>query len=399
MGYDLDSFIDPSGTNSIKWEFMSLFAPNATEKAIPMWVADMDFPCAEPILAALHRRVDRQIFGYSTHRTAEYFRAVCGWYQHRFNWYVNSTDLVYSPGVVPALSYLIHILTEPGDGVIIQRPVYAPFSSVIEKQGRTLVNNPLVNRGGYYVMDFDDLERKAKEPGTKLMLLCSPHNPVGRVWKGDELKKLGQICLENDLLIISDEIHCDLVRKGIKHTPLVTLFPEHKNKIITATAPSKTFNIAGMHLSNIIIHDRKIREKWLEYVSGQLRLSAPDPLAIVAAQAAYCLGEEWLEEVLAYLDNNISFLESYLQEHLPEARCTPLEGTYLAWVDLRAYGYTQEELKEKILEEAQVLIEEGTIFGEEGKGFIRINIACPINILKEGLKRIAGVLNPKGKEA
>ncbi len=393
MVYDLHKFVDRMGTNSIKWEFMNMLAPEADEETIPMWVADMDFPCAEPILEALHQRVDRQIFGYSTYRTPEFFRSVCGWYQHRFNWYVNSEDIVYSPGVVPALAYLIDILTEPGDGVIVQRPVYAPFSGVINSRGRTLVNNALINRGGCYEMDFDDLEQKAKEPGTKLMLLCSPHNPVGRVWKEDELKRLGRICLQNDLLIISDEIHCDLLRKGSKHTPLAVLFPEHKKQIITATAASKTFNLAGMHLSNIIIHDAEIRKKWRRYVAGTLRIMTPDPLSIVAVQAAYYLGEDWLEEVIAYLDDNVLFLEKFLKEHLPGAKFTPPEGTYLAWIDLSAYGHTQEELKRMIIVDARVLIEEGTIFGEEGAGFIRINVACPRNILNEALERISHVLN------
>jgi len=391
MVYDLHKFVDRTGTNSIKWEFMKIFDPEVAEGTIPMWVADMDFPCADPILKALHRRVERRIFGYSTYRTAEYFRAVCGWYQHRFNWYVNSADIVYSPGVVPALAYLLDILTKPGDGVIIQRPVYAPFSDVIKSRGRSIVNNALINRSGYYEMDFADLEKKAADPNVKVMLFCSPHNPVGRVWKEGELRRLGQICLRNNLIIISDEIHYDLVRRGTKHIPLVTLFPDRKKRIITATAPSKTFNLAGMHLSNIIIHDAGIRQKWRKYVSGQLRITTPDPLSIVATQAAYYLGEDWLEEVIAYLDANLLFLETFFKKHLPKAKYTPLEGTYLAWIDFGAYGYTREELK-KLFREAKVLVEEGTIFGDEGAGFVRINVACPLAILKEGLERIVGAI-------
>lgn len=241
-------------------------------------------------------------------------------------------------------------------------------------------------------MDFDDLEQKAKNDQAKLILLCSPHNPVGRVWREDELRKFGEICLKNGLFIVSDEIHYDLVRKGIKHTPLVTLFPQHKKRIITATSASKTFNLAGMHLSNIIIHDAKIRKKWREYVVGQLRISTPDPLSIAATQAAFYLGEDWLEEVILYLDANLFFLENFIKEHLPKAKYTRPEGTYLAWIDLRAYGYPPEELKRILTVDAKVLVEEGTIFGEEGAGFIRVNVACPRDILKEGLERMANVL-------
>jgi cystathionine beta-lyase len=389
MTYDLNQLIDRKGTNSIKWEFMHKMYPDADADAIPMWVADMDFPCAAPILEALRRRVDRQIFGYSTHQTEEYFRAVCGWYQNRFHWRVDPEEIVYSPGVVPAIGYLIEILTEPGDGVMIQRPVYYPFTNMIHSHRRTVVNNPLINRNGHYEMDFADLERKVGEPGVKVMILCSPHNPVGRVWKEAELVRMGEICLDNGITIISDEIHYDILRKGIRHIPLATLFP--RRGIITATAPSKTFNLAGMQLSNIVIHDAAIRERWNAYVCGQLGLSAPNPLSIVAAQAAYEHGGEWLAEILDYLDENIRFMQEFVQRRLPRAGFTPPEGTYLVWLDLSAYG-AQEELNRLLIKEAKVLAEDGTIFGEEGRGFFRMNVACPRDLLRTALERIAAVL-------
>ena len=392
MDYDFNQVVNRTNTNSVKWEFMHLFEPKATPDTIPLWVADMDFPCAEPIIKALHKRIDRKIFGYSTQNTGEYWRAVCGWYQHRFNWYVNSSDIVFSPGVVPAIGYLLEILTEPGDGILIQRPVYYPFTSKINAHNRIIINNPLRYQNGMYTMDFDDLAQKAADPKTKVMIFCSPHNPVGRVWHQDELKRLGQICLENDLIIVSDEIHFDLVRRGVTHTPLVTLFPEQKNRIITATAPSKTFNLAGLQLSNIIIHDKAIRARWDKFVRERLSINGPNALSIVAAQAAYTEGEEWLEEVLDYLDGNIRFMRTFLQKYLPQVVFPPLEGTYLAWLDFRAYGFSQKDLVKKIVHDAKVLIEDGTMFGEEGSGFMRVNVACPRSILEEALRRTANVL-------
>jgi len=401
LTYDFNVFVDRNNTNSAKWEFMQLMDPEATDSTLPLWVADMDFPCAKPILDALHERVDRQIFGYSAHNTGEYYRAVCGWYQHRFNWYVNSSDLVYSPGVVPAIGYLIEILTQPGDGIIIQRPVYYPFTNMINSHSRKIVNNPLVNHNGYYEMDFEDLENKAKNPNTKMLIFCSPHNPVGRVWKEEELKRLGQICLDNGLIIVSDEIHYDLVKRGLKHIPLVTLFPEHKNRIISCTAPSKTFNLAGMQLSNIVIHDEEIRNKWNEYVVGQLGIFMPNSFSIVAAQAAYTYGEDWLEQVIDYVDGNKHFVQEFLKEHLPKAKYSVPEGTYLLWVDLSDYGHTQEQLEKVIHRDSKVLTDMGVLFGEEGKGFIRLNAACTRAILKEALERIAGAVNKlkKGDKA
>ena len=393
MGLDLNKVVNRKKTHSVKWEYMHVMDPAIAEDTIPFWVADMDFPCAEPILTALHNRVDHQIFGYSSHDTVEFFQAVRGWYQKRFNWDVNKEDIVYSPGVVPAIGFLLDLLTKPGEGVIIQRPVYHPFTNLIESRNRVVVNNPLRCEDGIYTMDFEDLEQKARNPMTKIMILCSPHNPVGRVWRKEELITLGQICLENNVIIISDEIHYDLVRKGIQHIPLETLFPEQRNRIITTTAPSKTFNLAGMQLSNIIIRDNEIRESWALYVKGQLGIMGPTPLSIVATQSAYSEGEEWLEQVLDYLDENIEFMQTFIEQHLPKARCSPTEGTYLAWIDFSAYGYTQDELNKKIVREAKVLPQDGTLFGEEGEGFLRFNVACPRDILHKGLKRVATVLN------
>ncbi|EEG78663.1 MalY/PatB family protein [Dethiobacter alkaliphilus] len=393
MHYDFDKIIDRTHTNSVKWEFMQVMESEVTADTLPFWVADMDFPCAEPILTALHNRTEQKVFGYSSHDTPEFFQAVCGWYQNRFNWNVDPAHLAYSPGVVPAIGFILDLLTKPGEGVIIQRPVYHPFTNIIESRSRVVVNNPLINQDGDYRIDYADLEKKAQNPDTKVMILCSPHNPVGRVWQKDELLRLGKICLQNNVFIISDEIHCDLLRRGIRHTPLETLFPREQHRIITTTAPSKTFNLAGMQFSNIIIRDDELREAWALYVKGRLAIMGPTPLSIAATQAAYSQGEEWLEQVLDYLDENISFMQSYLAEHLPKARFSPPEGTYLAWVDFSSYGYTHEALYKKLVCQAQVLPQSGTVFGSEGMGFMRFNIACPRSVLREGLKRVAAVLN------
>lgn len=395
MAYDLNEFVDRNGTDSVKWEFMQLIDPDAGPNTLPFWVADMDFPCAEPVLDALHRRVDRKIFGYSAHYSAEYYRAVCGWYQHRFGWFVNSSDLVYSPGVVPAVAFLIETLTKPGDGVIIQRPVYYPFSNMISSHRRTIVNNALIEKDGRYEINFADLKAKAKDPRNKMMIFCSPHNPVGRVWTEDELCKVGRICLDNGVLLLSDEIHYDIVRRGIRHIPIETLFPnkEEKARIITATAPSKTFNLAGMQISNIIIHDPEIRKQWQAYVVDQLGLSMPNAMAITATEAAYAEGEDWLENVNDYIDGNLAYMKDFYAKRLPKARFTPPEGTYLTWADFRAYGKTDKELLSIMGKDAQVLVESGSMFGEEGSGFVRMNVACTRKTLEEGLERMAVAIN------
>lgn len=388
MKYDLDRIVDRKGTNSAKWEFGTILNPKVDADTLPLWVADMDFACAKPIQDAIKKRVDREIFGYSAHYTGEYYRAVCAWMQRRFNWYVHSGDIFISPGVVPAVSNLIKCFSKEGDGIIIQRPVYYPFTTSIEKNKRVVVNNALINNNGYYTMDFDDLEEKAKDPNNKMMVLCSPHNPVGRVWKEEELKRVGDICLENDVILVSDEIHYDIVRKDEKHTVLETLFPG-EDRIITCTAPSKSFNLAGMHTSHIIIKNEEYKERWNEVV-GMGMLS---PLSIWAVQAAFDESEDWLNQVNDYIDGNMKYIKEFLDKHLPKAKYVPAQGTYLAWIDFEAYGIGGEELDKLMVEDAKVLLDGGSMFGPEGKYFQRINVACPRSILHECLVRIANTMN------
>lgn len=387
MKYDFDRLIDKNGINSVKWEFMQLLEKDVNEDTLPFWIADMDFMCPPPLLEAIKDRVDRLLLGYSMADEA-YFDAVCCWLKNRLHWQVEAGDIFITPGVVSALIDLIVCLTRTGDGIIIQRPVYYPFSLIIPKTGRTLVNNALVNRAGYYEIDWQDLENKAKDPANRMLLFCSPHNPVGRVWSEKELMRVVKICLDNEIILVSDEIHFDLLRKGISHTPVAKLFPK-EDTIITCTAPTKTFNAAGLQISNIIIRNKMFQKKWSAHTGPEL----VSPLSVAGVKAAYNEGEEWLEQLLVYLDENFAFLERYLKKYLPKARFIIPEGTYLAWIDFSRYGYDDKQLGRILLNKANVLLESGTMFGPEGSGFQRMNIACPRTVLEQGLKRMSAALH------
>ncbi len=386
--YNFDQIIDRNGTFSLKWENVAQALPGASADALPLWVADMDFPCAEPILLALHQRVDRQIFGYSVHQSASYYEAVLGWFKRRFDWTLEPQNLFYSPGVVPAIGFLIDILSEPGDGIIIQPPVYYPFSNKILDYDRTVVTNPLHEENGYYTMDYADLAEKLSQPANKGLILCSPHNPVGRVWQPEELRQVVDLCQQYDKWIISDEIHCDIIRQNQKHTPLEKLCPDAKDRIFTCTAPSKTFNLAGLQLSNIVINDPAIQKAWHEKVETRIGLHGPNVFAITAAIAAYNEGEAWLEQVNQYIDANVAFVEQFLSSYLPKVRTSLCQGTYLMWLDFRAYGLSADELEQRMLNVAKVALDEGKMFGIQGQGFERVNVACPRAILTDCLKRM-----------
>lgn len=392
MKYDFDEIIDRHGTDCQKWDRLEKVYPGCPDDAIAMWVADMDFACAPCIVEALRKRVDERIYGYSCARNPEYYRIVAQWMKDRHGWEVDVDDIVFSPGVVPAIGYLINILTQPGDGVIVQGPVYFPFLYMIEGNGRTIANNPLVLDGSRYVIDFEDLEEKLRDDRNKLLLFCSPHNPVGRVWTKDELSRVAELCEKYGKLIISDEIHFDLVRKGVTHTVLETVRPAYKEKIITCTAPSKTFNLAGLQNSNIVIHDQAILAKWQHFLKHVAHTDGHNFFGAAANAAAYREGGPWLDQLNDYLDGNITFLTSYMSEHMTRAKVIPCEGTYLVWVDLSGYGLAQEELDKLLVEKAGVLLDSGTMFGEAGRGFQRFNVACPRAVLAQALERIERVL-------
>lgn len=392
MNINLDRIVDRKGTNCEKWDHLEQYFPHMRDDSLPLWVADMDFACAKPIQDALHTRIDQEIYGYTHPKSEAYEQAVVHWFERRFDWHIDSNNLYYSPGVVPALAYLIHILSSEGEGIIIQEPVYHPFKRTIKAHNRIPINNALVNHHGTYYIDFEDLEMKMKDSNNRGLILCSPHNPVGRVWHEDELNKIVDLANQYDKWIISDEIHCDIVRKGYHHIPLAKLRPNALDRIIVCTAPTKSFNLAGIKNSNIIIHNPEYQALWKQEIIGKFCISEPNGFAHVATIAAYNECEDWLAEVNAYIDENIAYAYRILQKELPKAVVTPCEGTYLLWIDVRAYCEDPKQLELKMQKEAGVLLDEGYIFGEAGAGFERINMACPRSIVKEALDRMIAVL-------
>jgi len=389
--YDFDTLVSRENTNSVKWDCIPAGDDSVKDKLLPLWIADMDFVCAAPIVEAMRRRVDRRIFGYSMPYTDEYLEAVTGWFRRRAGWDIDRESVVVAPGIVPALGILLRSLTNEGDGIIIQTPVYYPFGQKIANNGRRVVTSSLINSDGFYAMDFDDLEEKAKDPKSTMMILCNPHNPVGRVWTPEELSAVAEICLKHDVLLVSDDIHCDLVRETSRYTPVGTLNDDER--IITCTAASKTFNLAGLQTSNIIMKDKRQRELWRREAQDRCGLYGCNPMGIVAPQAAYSEGGPWLDQVNAYISANLEFVGEFVAEHLPKARYWFPEGTYFAWLDLREYGHTAEQLEELMIYRAHVALDEGYIFGEEGQGFERINVACPRSILRDCLERMERALS------
>lgn len=390
MKYHFDELINRKNTGCVKWD--KAF-PECDKEILPLWVADMDFPCADAIQQALETKVKEQIYGYHTGFTPAYRNAVCHWFAKRFDWNIDPDTIFYAGGVVPAIAYLLEIMSEEGDGIVISTPVYYPFRKKIEATKRVVVENPLINEHGYYRIDFDDLEEKMARKDVKGMILCSPHNPVGRIWSKEELLNVVSIAKKYDKWIISDEIHCDLVQKDYKHTPLLKLAPEEKDRIVVCTAPSKSFNLAGLQNSNIIICNKEWQKQWTSYVIERLSLSGPNSFAIAATMAAYTESdsETWLQDVNTYVDDNDAFATNYIQEHLPEAIVSPRQGTYLLWVDVRAYCEDEKDLEEKMIKEGLIL-DEGYLFGEAGKGFERINLACPRSIVEACVKRLCEAL-------
>jgi len=385
--YNFDEIIDRHGTDCLKYDFAVRRGRPAD--VLPMWVADMDFRVPDCIQEALTQRVNHGIYGY-TDMGDEYNEAVCSWFEKRHGWRPDPEWIVKTPGVVTALALAVRALTEPGDAVLIQQPVYYPFSGVIEANGRRVISSDLVLAGecGPYATDFDDFERKIEENGIHLFILCSPHNPVGRVWKKDELRQIADICERHDVKVVSDEIHCDLLLGDSVHTPFVTVSDYARDNSIVCTAPSKTFNIAGLQASNIFIPNEEIREKFKAEMScfGYGGLSV---MAFAAAKAAYEGGMEWHIQVMEYIENNLDWLRNYLTENLPEIKLIEPEGTYLIWLDCRELGMNAEELEDFMLNKAKLWLDEGAIFGRAGAGFERINIACPRSTLEEAMDRLA----------
>ncbi len=383
--FGFDRIIDRRGTFSYKHD--GLKKVFGREDVLPMWVADMDFAVPPAVLEALRRRVDHPVYGY-TFRPDEYYESIIRWIGRRHGWQVERSWILYTPGIVPALNMAVQAFTEPGDGVILQSPVYHPFFHAVELNGRRLVNNPLREEGGRYTFDFDDLARKARE--AKLLLLSSPHNPVGRSWSEDELRRLGEICLEHDVLIVSDEIHADLTMPGRRHVPLASLSPELAARTITCMAPSKTFNLAGLSTSSVIIPDERVRERFRQVIES-LHLAGGNLFGITASIAAYTGGEEWLDALLEYLAGNMETARRYVEE-MEGVSMSPVEATYLVWLDFRATGMDAGRLRRFMLEEAHVGGNDGTMYGPGGEGFVRLNLATPRSIVEEAFDRIQKAL-------
>ena len=388
MAFDFDKVIDRRGTNCLKYDFA--VERGRKEDILPLWVADMDFQTAPGIQERLRAAVDHGIFGYSDGK-ADYFAAVSSWYREKFGWETKEEWLIKTPGVVFALAAAVRAFTEKGDRVLIQQPVYYPFSEVIRDNGRVLINSPLKQVNGRYEMDFEDMERKITENQVKLFLLCNPHNPVGRVWTEEELKKAGELCVKHGVLVVSDEIHSDFTYPGVAHHVFAGLSPEFARISVTCTAPSKTFNIAGLQVSNIFIPDPELRARFQKAVDA-VGYSQVNLLGLLACQAAYETGEEWLSAVKEYIYGNLCFLREYLKENLPEIRLVEPEGTYLVWLDFGALGLTEEQRQELIEEKAGLWLDSGAMFGPDGEGFERVNIACPRETLQKALDQLAAAV-------
>lgn len=380
MKYDFDEPVPRKGTNSYKWDTVK------DEDVLPMWVADMDFRTAPAIVGALQKRVEHGIFGYTKVPPA-YYEAVVNWFRRRHAWLIEKEWIVYTTGVVPAISAIVKALTVPGDRVLVQTPVYNCFFSSIRNNGCEAVANPLIYANGTYRIDYDDLERKAADPKVKLLLLCNPHNPVGRVWTRQELRRIGEICIRNRVLVVADEIHCELVFSGHVYIPFASISEDFREHSVTCISPSKAFNLAGLQIANIVAADTDVRMK-IDKAININEVCDVNPFGVEALIAAYNRGEDWLEELKHYLSVNYNYLRAYFDEYLPEFPVVMLEGTYLVWVDCRGVGLSSREITDILLEKEKVRVNPGSLYGEAGEGFIRLNIACPREKLIEGLNRL-----------
>ena len=386
MKFDFDKEVNRKDTDSYKWDSLDM------ENVVPLWVADMDFKTAPCIIDALKMRVEHGVFGY-TRVPDRYYQATIDWFSRRHSWKFKAGDIIYTSGVVPAISAIIKALTEPGDKVIIQTPVYNCFFSSIRNNGCVASENELLYDGTSYHIDFDDLEKRAADPKAKVLLLCNPHNPSGRVWNYNELMHIYDICKKYGVTVVSDEIHCELVYPPFVYIPFCSLSDEVAECSVACVSPSKSFNIAGLQIANIVCRNEEMRKK-IDKAININEVCDVNPFGVIATISAYTEGEPWLEELIDYLQRNYEFLVNFFQVELPDFPIVRLEGTYLVWVDCKKTGLSSAELEEKLIREGGVWLNPGSMYGEAGEGFMRINIACPRTRLEEGLKRIKMVLSP-----
>ena len=384
MPVDFDTVPNRRGTNCFKYDFAREMG--MSEDVLPLWVADMDFPTAPAVLERLHALAEHGIFGYTGVKDA-YFSAVHNWYAQRFGWETQRSWLVTTPGVVFAIAIAIRAFTQKGDAILIQQPVYYPFADKVTENDRQLVVNPLILKNGRYEMDFADMERKIADNHVKMLLLCSPHNPVGRVWTKEELLRVGEICQKYGVLVVSDESHADFTYAGHTHRVFASVKSEFADFTITCTAPSKTFNLAGLQNSNIFIPNRQLRHAYKKELSA-CGCGGTNCMGMAACQAAYEAGADWLEQLKQYLAGNLAYVRQFLREKLPDIALIEPEGTYLVWLDLRKLGLTEQQQRQLIVQDAKLWLDTGTLFGQGGEGFERINIACPRATIEQAMQRL-----------
>lgn len=387
MKYDFDKYIERKGTDSVKYDLgRKIFG---TDEVVPMWVADMDFEVPDFIRDAIVRRADHAVYGY-TFRPERFFEAAASWLHRRHGWDVSAASISFSPGIVPAVSMCIMAFTSPGDRIIVQPPVYFPFFNMIRQNGRELVYNRLLEHKGAYEIDFDNLESQFRN-GARMFILCHPHNPVGRVWKKDELERLAGLCVKYGVLVLSDEIHSDLLLFGHKHVPLAMLGPEVADLTLTCVAPSKTFNLAGLYTSAVIATNSVLKKKY-DHILDTVHVGGGCLFGQVAFEAAYTHGDGWLDQLLTYLENNYLFLKSVLEKDHPGIVLSPLEATYLVWLDFSILGMDDRQLKRFIIEEARLGLNDGPMFGPGGEQHQRINIATSRGVLDKAVQQLSGAL-------
>ena len=388
MKFNFDKIIDRTNNFSAKWSEMN--KNFGTNNLLPMWVADMDFLTAPCVMEALKDRLEQGIFGYTT-RPSSYNESIVNWLDNRFSWKINQEWLMFSPAVITSISLLIQNLTQKNDKIMIQEPVYSPFHSIVESNERSLVISPLVKLDdGSYVMDYEDIEAKIKD--VKVFILCNPHNPVGRVWTREELTRLGEICLNHNVLVISDEIHSDIILKNHKHTPFASISKEFRENTITCMAPTKTFNLAGLQSSFLVISNPYYYEV-MDKAFSILDIKRNNAFSLVATEAAYNYGEDWLYELIKYIEDNVDFAIDYIKNHMPQLKVKKPEGTYLLWVDFSNLNVDKKDLKNALINKGRIALSDGSSFGIGGDGYYRINLACPRSMVLEGLKRIEFAIN------
>ena len=382
--YDFNQVVQRKNTNSYKWDIVA-------DDILPLWVADMDFEVAPEIKQAIIERANHGIFGY-TLVPDSYYDSIIQWFKSRHNWSIDRNSIIYTSGVVPAISATIKALAMPGENVLVQTPVYNCFFSSIRNQGCCVVENELIREGETYKINFEDFEKKCADEKTTIFLLCNPHNPTGRVWTKDELEQMNSICLKHGVKIISDEIHCELVMPGYSYTPFASISEECKNNSIILNSPSKAFNIAGLQIANIICENTVWRRR-INRAINIFEICDVNPFGIVALQAAYNKGGEWIDELNQYIYENYLYLKQFILEELPQVEVIKLEGTYLAWIDIMCFELSSDEAYNELLNDGKVLVNSGTLYGKKsGEGYLRINLACPRETLKKGLIRIARIL-------